>query len=138
MRARRYFVKLGLAGIVCLALAVPGAAWASDSQTPELRFESFCKEWMQNVKNFAFKKMQYRKVDQGFIAEYDGYSEEYSTKVKIADPLKKTYLGILCYSEVKYQHQGKTQDAAKQGPFDIVSQSPVKAIFMYRNGQWLN
>ncbi len=62
----------------------------------------------------------------------------YSTKVKIADPVKKTYVGILSYNEVKFQHHGKTPDAAKKGPFDIVSQSPVKAIFMYRNGQWQN
>jgi hypothetical protein len=123
--------------MLCLAL-LPGAVRASDSQAVEKHFESFCKEWMQIVKDFAARKMQYRKADQGFIAEYDGYSDNFSTKVKIADSAKKTYVGILSYNEVKFQHQGKTPDSAKKGPFDIVSQSPVKAIFMYRNGQWQN
>ncbi len=47
--------------MLCLAV-VPGAVRASDSQAVEKRFESFCKEWMQIVNNFAAKKMQYRKV----------------------------------------------------------------------------
>ena len=123
--------------MLCLAV-LPGAVRASDGQAVEKHFESFCKEWMQIVKDFAARKMQYRKDDQGFIAEYDGYSDNFSTKVKIADSAKKTYIGILSYNEVKFQHQGMTPDAAKKGPFDIVSQSPVKAIFMYRNGQWQN
>lgn len=130
--------KLCFAGLVCCALAVPGAVGASDSQTVEMRFESFCKDWMQNVQRYAPKKMHYRKASQGFIAEYDGCSESFSTKVKVADAAKKTYVGILCYNEVKFQHHGQTPDAAKKGPFGIVSQSPVKAIFMYRNGKWLD
>jgi len=137
MREKKRLFKLCLVGILCSAL-LPGAVRASDSQAVEKRFESFCKEWMQIVTIFAAKKMQYRKADQGFIAEYDGFSDTYSTRVKIADPAKKTYLGILSYNEVKYRHHGMTPDAAKKGPFDIVSQSPVKAIFMYRNGQWQN
>jgi hypothetical protein len=136
MLVKRLF-KLCLVGMLCLAV-LPGAARASDSHAVEKHFESFCKEWMQIVKDFAAKKMQYRKADQGFIAEYDGFSDEYSTKVKIADSAKQTYIGILSYNEVKFQHHGMTPDAAKKGPFDIVSQSPVKAIFMYRNGQWQN
>ena len=136
MLVKRLF-KLCLVGMLCLAV-LPGAVRASDGQAVEKHFESFCKEWMQIVKDFAAKKMQYRKADQGFIAEYDGYSDNFSTKVKIADSAKKTYIGILSYNEVKFQHQGMTPDAAKKGPFDIVSQSPVKAIFMYRNGQWQN
>ena len=136
MLVKRLF-KLCLVGMLCLAV-LPGAVRASDGQAVEKHFESFCKEWMQIVKDFAARKMQYRKDDQGFIAEYDGYSDNFSTKVKIADSAKKTYIGILSYNEVKFQHQGMTPDAAKKGPFDIVSQSPVKAIFMYRNGQWQN
>ena len=136
MRKKRLFT-LCLIGMLCLAV-LPGAARASDSQAVEKRFESFCKEWMQIVKDFAAKKMQHRKADQGFIAEYDGYSDNFSTTVKLADPAKKTYVGILSYNEVKFQHHGTTPAAAKKGPFDIVSQSPVKAIFMYRNGQWQN
>lgn len=137
MLAKKRFFKLCLLGMLCIAV-VPGTARSSDNQVVEKRFESFCKEWMQIVKNFAAKKMQYRKADQGFIAEYDGFSDTYSTQVKIADYEKKTYVGILSYKEVKFKHHGKTPDAAKKGPFDIVSQSPVKAIFMYRNGQWQN
>lgn len=130
-------LKLGLAGIVCLAL-LPALAQASDSQIAELRFASFCRDWMQNVKSFALKKMHCRRVAQGFVAEYDGFSEAYSMKVKVADPVKKTFVGILCYDEVKYKRCGNTSDAAREGPFEIVSQSPVKAIFLYRNGQWLD
>jgi hypothetical protein len=117
---------------------VPGAVRASDGDAVEKRFESFCKDWMQTVSKFALKKMHCRKADLGFIAEYDGYSDNFTTKVKTADPVKKTYIGILTYSEVKFQHNGKTPDEAKKGPFEIMSQSPVKAIFMYRNGQWQN
>ena len=117
---------------------LPVAAAASDQLSVDKRFESFCREWLQTVNNFAAKKMQYKKVDQGFIAEYDGYSDTLSTRVKIADPAKKTYVGILTYNEVKFQHHGQTLDAAKQGPFDVVTQSPVTAIFMYRNGEWQN
>lgn len=93
---------------------------------------------MQHVKSFALKKMHCRRDAEGFIAEYDGFSDAYSMKVKAADPAKKIYVGILCYNEVKYKRCGKTPDAARHGPFDIVRQSPVKAIFMYRNGQWLD
>ncbi len=137
MLAKKRLFKLCLVGMLCIALA-PGAVWAAEPQSVEKRFTTFCNDWMQTVSNFAFKKMHYRKVEQGFIAEYDGFSDTYSTQVKLADPAKKIYVGILSYNEVKYQRHGKTQDAAKQGPFDIVSQSPVKAIFMYRNGQWQN
>jgi len=137
MPAKKRLFELCLFGMLCLAL-VPGAVRASDSLTVEKGFESFCKEWMQIVTKFAAKKMQYRKADQGFIAEYNGFSDTYSTKVKLADAAKKTYVGILSYNEVKFRHHGITPDAAKKGPFDIVSQSPVKAIFMYRNGQWQN
>ena len=126
-----------ITGMCCLAVA-PGAVAASEQPGIDMRFESFCKEWLKTVNNFAAKKMQYKKVDRGFIAEYDGYSDTLSTKVKIADPAKKTYVGILSYNEVKFQHHGQTPDAAKQGPFDVVSQSPVTAIFMYRNGEWQN
>ena len=137
MGAKRLFT-LCLAGLFCCAFAVPGPAGASDSQTVEKRFEYFCKDWMQNVNRFASRKLHYRQVGQGFIAEYDGYSKTYSTEVKLADPSSKTYVGILCYNEVKFQHHGLTPDAAKKGPFGIVSQSPVKAIFMYRDGKWLD
>ena len=126
-----------LIGMCCLAV-VPGAVAASDQPAVDKRFESFCQEWLQTVNNFAAKKMQYRKAPEGFIAEYDGFSDTLSTRVKIADPVKKTYVGILTYNEVKFQHHGQTPDAAKQGPFDVVSQSPVTAIFMYRNGEWQN
>jgi hypothetical protein len=126
-----------LVGMLCMA-ALPVEAAASDQPAVDKRFESFCKEWLQTVNNYAARKMQFKKVDQGFIAEYDGYSETLSTRVKIADPAKKTYVGILTYNEVKLQHHGQTPDAAKQGPFDVVSQSPVTAIFMYRNGEWQN
>jgi hypothetical protein len=126
-----------LIGMFCLA-ALPGAAGAADQPSVDKRFESFCREWLHIVNNFAAKKMQFKKVDRGFIAEYDGYSDTLSTRVKIADPVKKTYVGILTYNEVRFQHHGQTPDAAKQGPFDVVSQSPVTAIFMYRNGEWQN
>jgi hypothetical protein len=137
MRAKKLIAIICLAGMFCLA-DLPGVAGASDNQAVDRHFESFCQEWMQLVKNYASKKMQFRKVPDGFIAEYDGFSDTFSTNVKIADPAKKTYIGILSYNEVKLQHLGQTPDAAKQGPFDTVSQSPVKAIFMYRNGQWQN
>jgi hypothetical protein len=130
-------IILCLVGMCCLAV-VPGAVAASDQPGVDKRFEAFCKDWLKTVNNFAAKKMQYKKVDRGFIAEYDGYSDTVSTRVKIADPVKKTYVGILTYNEVKFQNHGQTPDAAKQGPFDVVSQSPVTAIFMYRNGEWQN
>jgi hypothetical protein len=122
--------------IGCLIVALAGRASASDQPDVDMRFETFCREWLQTVNSFAAKNMMYRKVDQGYVAEYTGYSDALSTMVKNADPVKKTYVGILTYNEVRLQHEGQTPDVAKRGPFYVVSQSPVKALFMYRNGRW--
>ena len=137
MRSKIAQILFGLSLIIGLAVA-SGTSEAADLPPVETRFESFCKDWLQLKNDFAARKMQCRKAEQGYIAEYDGYSDTFITKVKVSDPVKNVYVGILAYNEVKLQHQGDTRDAAKKGPFVAVSQSPVKEIFLYRNGKWLD
>lgn len=134
-RVIRFFLGLGLG--ICLAFTA-AASEASDLPNVEKGFEVFCKSWMRLKNDFAVRKMQCRKDDQGYIAEYNGYSETFSARVKVSDPVKKVYVGILAYKEIRLQRQGKTQDAAKKGPFYVVSQLPVKEIFLYRDGKWLD
>ena len=130
-------ILFGVSLIIGLAV-LPGTALAADSLNPEKIFESFCRDWLKLKNAFAARKMQCRKAAQGYIAEYDGYSDTFRTEVKVSDPVKKVYVGILVYNEVKLQHEGQTLDDAKKGPFNEVSQSPVKEIFLYRNGKWLD
>lgn len=130
-------IFLGVSLIISLA-AVTQAAEAADQPNAEKKFESFCRDWLQLKNDFAARKMQLKKADQGYIAEYDGYSDNFSTEVKVSDPVKNVYVGILGYKEVKLQHEGKTKEDAKKGPFNAVIKSPVKEIFLYRNGKWLD
>ena len=125
--------------LIFVYLISPGFSKAADLTLVEKSFVSFCKGRLQLKNEFAARQMQCRKANGGgYVAEYEGFSDSFSTRIKVADPAKDVYVGILAYSELKLQHHGSTMADAKRGPFSEISHSPIKEIFLYRNGKWLD
>jgi hypothetical protein len=120
--------------LACLIWANLSSAATTTAQNS---FEPFCSKWLQVMNNYAPKKMTSKPTGKSYVAEYVGYSEPISTQVRLADSTKGSYVGVLSYKELTLQHEGDTSEDAKRGPFHVVKEANIKAIFLYYKGEWL-
>lgn len=103
-------------------------------------FDAFTIEWMKKLDEteaFHKAKAQVVQSSDGFSVEYVGYLPHRYIHVKKTESTDTPYVGILTYYEKKLRCSGKTQEEARQGPFDQVETNQVSEIFRFTKGKWV-
>ena len=111
----------------------------ADEDEVEKSFQKFSQNWMNSLhamEEKGKKNLTCKKVKNYYRAEYRGYSKTFSTSIKKTSSKETPYIGILRYKERKFVSHARTFEGALRGPFTIVSEYPVKEIFMFSHGKW--
>ncbi len=129
------------AAVVCVGLLMPypGLYAIDQSQDAEASFHRFNQEWMEILYSREAKNKSSivcKKVDDGFVAEYTGYSRAFSGRTKKTDCKETPYIGILNYQEQTFVSRAGTYEEAINGQFKLYQECPVTEIFSFSGGKW--
>ncbi len=129
------------AAVVWVSVLSPGPAlYAADPvQDAEVSFKLFNQHWMENLYSREAKNkaaVVCKQVDDGFVAEYTGYSRAYSARTKKTDCRETPYIGILNYQEQTFVSRARTYEEAINGQFKLYQECPVTEIFSFSGGKW--
>jgi hypothetical protein len=133
-------MKIGIflvAGVL-LSQTVARPALAVDS--PAEKFDVFCAEWMHKLEvreRDNQRQIHWVPNGHGVEGQYVGYSSEHVCKVKPQADAKAPPVGIIIYTEYRYQKRGDDAALAESTAPQAIEVTEVTEIFRYgKKGQW--